>query len=189
VAGPAWLTKLGLWLRQPVDFWWISTVNFGPTFGVVVGIWFSNGDPPIVIVAALVGALFAFWGLFNFISNRRDAAVWFLVVVLTLAGESAYIIRHSTAREETRPVGSEPAGPGQTPASTASNMASWSIASPDLAKAIQTLKPLAKSVMINRSSSTAGSGWLELVQLFQRVGFRDVASGLQEQHRLTSMGQ
>jgi hypothetical protein len=88
VAGPAWLTKLGLWLRQPVDFWWISTVNFGPTFGVVVGIWFSNGDPPIVIVAALVGALFAFCGLFNFISNRRDAAVWFLVVVLTLAGES-----------------------------------------------------------------------------------------------------
>jgi hypothetical protein len=68
-------------------------------------------------------------------------------------------------------------------------MASRHIAPSDLAKAILTLKPLAKTVVINRSSSTAGSGWLELAQLFQRVGFGDnVSTGFQEPASIDEYG-
>ena len=59
----------------------------------------------------------------------------------------------------------------------------------ELAQSILALKPFAKSVVINRSSSTPGNDWSELAQVFRNAGFGDnVATGFQEPASIDEYG-
>jgi hypothetical protein len=49
-----------------------------------------------------------------------------------------------------------------------------------LIKSVIALKPIIKSIMINRSSSTRNTLWSELTEAFNRAGFLSVQAGFQE---------
>jgi hypothetical protein len=102
---------LGLFTRD-----WIRTAEFAAVFTVVVAIWFSSGDPWLVIPAALVATPVAANGLFRSLP-KRSAWGWLVIVAVLLATESGFITLSSTSRESPRKDANLTRAPAERPKS------------------------------------------------------------------------